>query len=144
MRRTLTPLMAVLLLVALVVPASAATLGQFYAIPSYAGTLASATVDSLDVVTVGEGRAAGRIRIQNVSGRRPTYVQYKPDPRGPGGWNRGTANHRRGEPNTEYAWSDNFFLYTTGFLFRICEVRRGPDKCGTAVLVEPGTPRGGR
>lgn len=132
----------VLSLMATAPPASGAV-GEWYRIPGFAGTIAVARLDSLHTQTAGSGTGSGRISINKKFGKGKTYVQYKPSPRGPGGWNRGTPNHTRRSGARRYFWSDNYFWHTTGYQFRICKVRIGPDPCGNILVIEAGAQPGG-
>lgn len=120
-----------------VTPASAGQLGVWYELPRLNGVIAGTKMTYLNSGSA-DGEAGGFLSIRNNNSRGKYYVQYKPDPRGPGGWNRGTPNVRAGQVSLNNAWHDDFTHYTTGYKFRICKVR--PiirDKCGTALLVEP-------
>ena len=112
-------------------------MSTWYTIPSFKGTVAAARVNYMTLDLQGDGDAGGRISIDKRTGKGRTYVQYKPDPRGPGGWNRGTANHSVKSAAATYNWSDHFVFYTTGYKFRICKVRAFADPCGTVLLIEP-------
>lgn len=102
----------------------------WYSIPAFNGVRASAIVSNWNSA----GSAAGQIWIRNNTGSGRYYVMFKPDPRGPGGWNRGTPNIVSGAHY--YPWEDNFFLYTTGYKFKICKHRRAlPDPCGNSLLI---------
>lgn len=129
----------------LMVPATwtpaAADLDTWYPVPSYKGVKASAIMSDLQS-NLGSGSAWGQISVRNTSTPGRFYVKFKPDPRGPGGWNRGTQNYRLGTQGTD-PWEDDFVVYTTGYKFKICKVRRGPDPCGSAVLIEARNMGGG-
>jgi len=123
-------------MVAPVVPASAGSLGVWYEIPRFKGVFAASKMTYFNSGSA-DGEAGGFLTIRNYNSSGKFYVKYKPDPRGPGGWDRGTPNVGRGQQELNYAWHDDFVLYTTGYKFKICKVRTGSDPCGTALLIEP-------
>ena len=78
----------------------------------------------------GSGSAVGQIYLRNTCSTK-LYVQFKPNEGGL--WNRGTSNVSSAA--YYFNWSDNFHLPYTGFMFRICQDKLGPDSCGSARMV---------
>jgi len=109
--------------------ASAAT-NVWYAIPGYSGGTASVNMTWFNK-GYASGSGGGQIYLKNNTGADKIYVQFKPNEGGT--WNRATQNRTSG--GAYYNWSDSFTLNYSGFMFRICRDRIGPDSCGSAVNV---------